>query len=95
MNSKTLEEIALELIEILTEKNYHKQGYLKFCIWSKLFKFYYPSIPNKYYIRKIFDIVLNKKYLLKSEKVNYNYKFKNINENKDDKTLNNIILYFD
>ena len=95
MKSKALEAIAVDLIKILRKKNYQNQGYLKFCIWSKLIKFYFPSIPTKYYVRKVFDIILNKKIFIKSDKKSYNYKFKNYKKYNKTENKGKIVLNFD
>ncbi len=87
------------LIDYFTFKNYHKQGFLKFGYWSRRIKNKLGTELNQYEIRKIFCLLVERKYfnIQKLEKKIYLYQFtdKKYKPQERLKLNNPIIITFD
>lgn len=56
------EDIMSMLYELLLSKQYHKRNFLKFLMWKKFIYFHYPHLlRSDYYLRKIFDNMIERK----------------------------------
>jgi len=61
MKSDDEEEIIGMLYELLLKKKYYTRKYLKFLMWKKIIYFHYPQlIRTDYYLRKIFNIMIER-----------------------------------
>tara|TARA_R110002074_G_scaffold282075_2_gene453577 strand:- start:451 stop:735 length:285 start_codon:yes stop_codon:yes gene_type:complete len=61
-NNDEEEEIISLIYELLLSKKYHKRKYLKFLMWKKFIFFHYPHLlRTDYFLRKIFDNMIDKK----------------------------------
>ena len=61
MKNDDEEEILGMIYELLLKKRYYTRKYLKFLMWKKIIYFHYPHlIRTDYYLRKIFNIMIER-----------------------------------
>jgi len=81
------------IYELLLNRKYDRQKYLRYSLWRKIINYHFPNI-TQYYIRKIFYYMVINGYFEVSclEQKKHSYKVFNPQEEESPKE---IILYFD
>ncbi len=95
MKSENENEIIDVLYELLLSKKYYTRNYIKFLMWKKIIYFHYPNlISTDYYLRKIFDTMVERElFLCKRDKNRVVYKLNDFRIEDDEIDLG--YMHFD